>query len=92
MEDSEIARATTAAIYTTTIPVAATTATSRTTTPTSGITTATTYSLIQNLASVSAAAASASSRFSDDVILEMQQDPDMTQLNSLFQSLGMQES
>jgi hypothetical protein len=92
MEDIDIARATTASIYTTTIPVAATTATSRITTPTARVTTATTDSLIQNLASVSAAAASALSRYDDDVILETQQDPDMTQLNSPFQSSGVQES
>jgi hypothetical protein len=93
MEDSEIAWATTAAIYTTTMPVAATTATSRTTTPTAKVTTATTDSLIQNLASVSAAAAaSASSRYDNYVIQDTQQDPDMTQLNSPFQSSGVQVS
>jgi hypothetical protein len=91
-EDSEIARATTTAIYTTTIPVAATTASSRTAKPAAGVTTTPTDSLIQNLASVSAVAASASSHYPDDVIQETQQDPDMTQLTSPFQSSGMQES
>ena len=86
MEDTEIARATTAAIYSTSIPVAVTTATSRTTTPTALVTTATTDSLIQNLASVSA------SRYDNDVIQDTQQDPDMTQLNSPFRGSGVQES
>ena len=86
MEDTEIARTSTAAIYTTTITVTATTATSRTTKRTALVTTATTDSLIQNLASVSA------SRYDNDVIQDTQQDPDMTQLNSPFRGSGVQES
>jgi hypothetical protein len=84
--NEEVARATHATIYSTSLPRAVTTAASRTTTPTAGVTTTSTDALIQGLASVSvaAAAASSSSCYHDDVIADTQlgYDPEMTQLNS----------
>ncbi len=83
--NEEVAWATRATIYTTSLPRAVTTV-SRTTTPTAGVTTTSTDALIQGLTSVSAAAAAASSSsgYHNDVIADTQlgYDPEMTQLNS----------
>jgi hypothetical protein len=72
--NEEVARATHATIYSTSLPRAVTTAASRTATPTAGVTTISTDALIQGLAAVSVAeaAASSSSGYHDDVIADTQ--------------------